>query len=185
MTCALLGAAALSVPAQAAPSAAASAEAEAEAFEGEVEGEEWELEIEAEEEAEEEDFEMGGPTVLPSECLLRTADPSVVAVPDHSHLQLALRYTSEAPLNVGVEYWLKGGKGALQLGSAKRHLGKRGVLRMNRHLDERELAKLRAARLIMLRLELPDVDPYCKPFLTFRLDAKRQTGGRTTFSQPR
>jgi hypothetical protein len=184
LACALFGAAALSVPAEAAPSATASAEAEAEAFEEEVEGEEWELEIEGEEEAEEEGFEMGGPTVLPSECILSTADPSVVAVPGQSHLQLALRYTSEAPVKVGVEYWLKGGKGALQLGSAKRHLGKRGVLRMNRRLDERELAKVRAARLIMLRIEVPGVDPYCKPFLTFRLNAKQQGGSRTTFSQP-
>lgn len=180
---ALLGAAVLPLSAPATP--AFSLDAEAEAAEEGLEDEEWELEVEGEET--EEEFEAGGTegsTVLPADCILRTADPNVVAVPAHDRLQLTLRYTSEAPTKVGVEYWLKGGKGSLQLGSVKRHLGKRGALRMSRHLDERELTKVQAARLIMLRLDVPSVDSYCKPFLVFRLAAKHRQGSRTIWSEP-
>jgi hypothetical protein len=180
---ALLAIAVLPLAAPATPPAAVSAEAEIESTEEELEEEEWLIELEAEEE-EEEGFEGGtaGPTGLPPECVLRTAEPSVIAL--HSRLQLTLRYTSEAPTDVGIEYWLKGGKGSLQLDSAKRHLGRRGVLRMSRQLDQRALAKVQAAHTVLLRLDLPDAESHCKRFLTFRLASKRRQGARTIWSEP-
>jgi len=166
--------------------APAQAESTAAELEGEVEfGEEWEFEVEEDEEDEDE-FEPGGtagPTALPPECVLSTASVDVIAVPDHERMQLNLRYTAENPTGIGVEYWLKGSKGSLQLGSVKRKLGTRGVLHLSRHLDEREAAKVRAARVIMVGLDVPAVDSYCKPFLIFHLETKRQQASRTTWSE--
>ena len=180
---ALLAAAVLPLAAPATPAPAISFEAEAEAADEEFEDEEWEIELEEEEE--EEDFEAGGtagPTALPPECVLRSAEASAVALQDR--LQLTLRYTSEAPTKVGVEYSLKGAKGSLRIASTIHHLGKRGVLRMSRHLDERDLAKVNAAKIVLLRLDLPQAASHCKRFLTFRLAAKQRRGGRTTWSEP-
>lgn len=166
----------------------AQAESTSAELEDEVEfDEEWEFEeAEDDEEEDDEEFEPGGtagPAALPPECVLSTASVDVVAVPDHERVQLTLRYTSETPTGIGVEYWLKGSKGSLQLGSVKRHLGTRGALHLSRHLDEREVAKVRAARVIMVDLDVPAVDSYCKPFLIFRLDAKRQQASRTAWSE--
>jgi len=186
---ALLGIFTIGLQAIAASSPApAQAESTSAELEGEVEfGEEWEFEAaEMEAEEEEEEFEPGGtagPAALPPECVLSTASVDVIAVPDHERVQLNLHYTAENPTGIGVEYWLKGSKGSLQLGSVKRKLGTRGVLRLSRHLDEREADKLRAARVIMVGLDLPAVDSYCKPFLTFRLEAKRQQASRTAWSE--
>jgi hypothetical protein len=163
----------------------AQAESTSAELEDEVEfDEEWEFE-EVEEEDDEE-FEPGGtagPAALPPECVLSTASVDVIAVPDHGRVQLNLRYTAENPTGIGVEYWLKGSKGSLQLGSVKRKLGTQGVLHLSRHLDEREATKVRAARVIMVGLDVPAVDSYCKPFLVFRLDAKRQQAKRTAWSE--
>ena len=42
---------------------------------------------------------------------------------------------------------------------------------------------MRAARVIMVGLEVPAADSYCKPFLIFRLDAKRRQASRTAWSE--
>jgi hypothetical protein len=180
---ALLAAAVLPLAAPATPATATSFEAEADAADDEFEEEEWEIELE--EEGEEQDVEpdgTAGPTALPPECVLRSAEASAVALNDR--LQLTLRYTSEAPTKAGVEYWLKGAKGSLRIASTTRHLGKRGVLRMSRHLDERERAKVDAARIVLLRLDLPKTGSHCKRFLIFRLATKQRHGERTTWSEP-
>ncbi|HXR32025.1 MAG TPA: hypothetical protein VN752_12915 [Solirubrobacterales bacterium] len=180
----LLAAAMTSAAVVSAPTALTQANANAdEAEEGEGEFEE-ESETEDEEE-EEEEFEAGGtagPAVLPPKCVLRTIDPGIVSDPAHGRLQLALRYTTESPTKIGIEYWLKGGKGSLRLGSAKRQLDKRGVLRLHSRLDGGELDKMRAARAFMVRIEAPAADPSCDRFLIFRLTAKHQRASRTSWS---
>jgi hypothetical protein len=152
--------------------------------------EEEEIEVEAgEEEIEVElEFEEGeeseGPAALPPECRLRTATPHVVARFNHDDLRLSLRYTADSPVRVGVAYWLKGAKGSARLGSTSRRLGQRGVLEMSRHLDDRTLAKLRAAKVIVVRLEIPHTPGFCKRRLTMRLTAERVLGGSATWHQP-
>jgi len=156
------------------------------AEEGEAGEEECEEgEAEAEEEAceeEEDEFEVAGGTVyLPAECLLRSAEPTVSAQ-GHS-LHLTLRYTADAPTKLGVEYWLKGGKGSLRLGSQTQRVGEHGVLRLNRHLSDREAAKVRAARAFVLALRVPGASPDCSRFLTLRLTSKHLRGARATWSE--
>ena len=142
---------------------------EGEEAEGGDEGEEDESEFEEEAEEDEEEFVEGGVAYLPSECLLRTAKPSVVAQFARRSLRLTIRYTADAPTRVGIDYWLKGGKGSLQLGSSTPHIGKRGTLRVTARLDDREVQKVRAARAFFVHLDVPAAASSCNRYLTLRL----------------
>lgn len=182
----LLAAAVLPLSAPAARVGSAQVEVGFAEDEGE-EDEEVEWEIEDEDEEDEEEFEDGGTpgsAVLPPECLLRTAAPSVVVLLDHESLSLTLRYTTTSPTKVAVEYWLRGAKGTLELDSDIRHFGKQGVLHLSRHLDEREMAKVRAARAFVVNLDVSDAPSSCNRFLTLHLTAKHSTGARATWSVP-
>jgi hypothetical protein len=183
----LLASAILSLAAPAVSPAAAPVEIDflVEEFEAEGEDEEWESENEDEEEAEdEEEFVEGAVVYLPSECLLRTARPSVVAQLAHKSLRLTIRYTSDTATRVGIDYWLKGGKGSLQLGSSRHHIGKQGTIRETVRLDEHEVEKVRAARAFVVHLDVPAAASSCDSYLTLRLTAKRLRGNRGTWSEP-
>lgn len=148
----------------------------------ETDEEGWEQE-EEEEEAEEEELGAKGTDLLPPECLLRTAQPSVVAQLQNGTLRLTVHYTASAPTKIGIDYWLKGGKGSLQLGSFTRHLERQGALHLSRHLDEREAVKVRAARAFMIDLDLPAAPPSCERYLTLRLGAKDLNRSRAIWSE--
>lgn len=152
---------------------------EEEEEEGERDEEEIEVELEFEEGEEAEE-----PISLPPECLLRTIEPRVLARFNHDDLRLILRYTSDASVRTNVAYWLKGARGTARLGSTTRRLGQRGVLEMSRHLDSRTLAKLHAARVIVVRLEVPGTPGFCKRYLTMRLTAQRLLGRSATWYEP-
>jgi hypothetical protein len=172
----------LAAPAVSPEPAGANAEVDFVAEEGDEEGEEESEREEAEEEAEEE-FGTTGAAVLPDECLLRSAEPSVVAQLHSGTLRLALQYTARTPTRVDVDYWLKGGKGSLQLGSVSRHLERQGTLHLTDHLDEHEAAKVRAARAFIVDLDLPAAPPSCEKYLTLRLTAKDLDRSRATWSE--
>lgn len=163
----------------------------------ESEDEEWTREIEEEEaeeeeEVEEEEIESAGEAspagkssqiVLPRDCVIRTARPTIVANPPKSRLRLAIRYTAESPSRkVRLEYWLKGEKGAHQLGRAIRILRAHGTLRMSHHLDSEDTPKVKAARVFMVRLTVPNVDRRCSPHLTIRLGKRHPHGARITWT---
>jgi hypothetical protein len=144
----LLAAATLPLSAPATPPEPAQVEAEASEEENEEgEGEEESESEEEAEEDEEEEFGTGHSVPLPAACILRSAEPSVVVQLGRGDVGLTLRYEAEEPTKATITYWLKGGKGSLQLGSAARHLGGHGALHLNSHLDEREMTKARAARI--------------------------------------
>jgi hypothetical protein len=179
----LLATAVLPLSAPAAPPGSGQVETDFAEEESEEEVE-WEFEEGEEDEEESEDEGTPGSAVLPPECLLRTAAPSVVVQLAHESLSLTLHYTTTSPTNVTVEYWLKGAKGTLGLGSDTRHFAKQGVLHLSRHLDEREMAKVRAAHAFMVDLDVPEAPSSCKRYLTLRLTAKHSAGSRATWSVP-
>jgi hypothetical protein len=181
----LLAAATLPLSAPAISPEPARAEADfvaEETEEAEGEGEEGDLEEEAEED--EGEFAEGAVAYLPSECLLRTAKPSVVAQLAHRSLRLTIRYTADTPTRLGIDYWLKGGKGSLQLGSTTRHITKQGTVQETARLDEHEVEKVRAARAFVVHLDVPAAPSSCNGYLTLRLTAKRLRGNRGTWSEP-
>jgi hypothetical protein len=136
----------------------------------EEEVEEDEVEEAAEEEIEVEvEFEEGeGESALPPECLLRAIEPRPIARLARDDLRLSLRYAAATPVRATVSYWLETGKGTARLGSATRRLGRRGVLEIDRRLDERKLARLRAARAIVVRLDPRGAPRFCRRYLTVR-----------------
>lgn len=181
---ALLAIATLPFTAPVAAPESARADAELLAEEGEEEGENEEAEEEEfEEEGEEEEFEAKTTGPLPPECLLHTAEPNVVAQLGRASLHLTLHYTARAPTRLGIDYWLKGGKGSLQLGSVSRHIGSQGTLHLTRHLDEGEVAKVRAARVFIVDLDVPAAPSSCDKYLTLRLSAKSLHRLRATWSE--
>jgi len=180
----LFAAATLPLSAPATPPEPVQFEAEVSEEENEEgEGEEEESEEEAEED-EEEEFGTGHSVPLPAACILRSVEPSVAVQLSHGNVGLTLRYEAEESTRATIAYWLKGGKGSLQLGSATRHLGGQGAIHLNSHLDEREMAKVRAARTFLVSLDLPQAPSSCDRYLTLRLTAKHQLDQRETWSLP-
>lgn len=157
------------------------------AAEGEDEAEE-ESEDEGEEESEDEEEDEGpgtvGPLLLPPECLLHTAEAHVAASATRGVVQLTIRYTSYAPTNVGVNYWLKGSKGSLQLGETKRHFAKQGTFREEAHLGDRAMSKVLAARAFIVQLDIGAAPSSCARYSTQRLTAKHVAGSHATWSRP-
>jgi hypothetical protein len=153
-----------------------------------------EIEADEESEGEEEEFEdeeedeglgMTGPLLLPPECLLHTAEAQVAASTSNDTVRLTIHYTSYTPTNVTVDYWLKGGKGSLQLSETKRHFNRQGVFREDAHVSDREMGKVLAARTFIVQLEIPAAPSFCERHATQRLTAKRVADGHATWSRPR
>lgn len=161
--------------------------AEAGDLEAEEESEDeegWEDE-ESEDEEEDEGTGTVGPLLLPPECLLHTADAQVTASAAHGVVGLTIHYTAYTPTSVSVDYWLKGGKGSLQLGETKRRFARKGVLREEAHLSEHAMSKVLAARTFIVQLEIPAAPSYCAKYTTQRLTAKHLAGDHATWSRPR
>jgi hypothetical protein len=152
-------------------------------------------EIEAEEEFEDEDDESEaeeedepgavGALLLPPECLLHTAEAQVAASATPGLVRLTIHYTSYAPTNVSVKYWLKGSKGSLQLGETKRHFSRQGVFREDAHVSDHAMSKVLAARAFVVQLGIPAAPSSCEKYSTQRLTAKHVAGDHATWSRPR
>jgi hypothetical protein len=157
-------------------------EAEAEAAISEDEAEELEAEeCEAEDAAEQRECEEEGEAEAPRACLLSTAEATVSASNDKIHL--LVRYTTTAPIAVGVEYGLHGAKGSLYLGGEKKHVGVKGKLRLTKRLSDPQMEKVLAAKNFTVRLRVPDVPAYCHPFFDRQLDVRRATPAGLAWSQ--
>lgn len=146
-----------------------------------------ETEDEEEFDAEEEDEEPGtvGPLLLPPECLLHTAEANVAASASRRDVRLTIHYTSYVPTSVNVDYWLKGGKGSLQLGETKRHFARQGVFHEDAHLSDHAMSKVLAARAFIVQLDVPAAPSFCARYSTQRLTTKHVAGGHATWSRPR
>lgn len=148
--------------------------------EAETSGDE-ELESEdCEADEEEECDESGG---APTECRVSDAEATVIASPRRNRISLKVRYATTAPTAVSLDYGLHGAKGSLHFGAARKKLGKKGVLRLNRTLTEAQMDKVMAARDFTVRLRVPDAPTYCQAFFGHELDVRRATPGGLTWLQ--
>lgn len=165
----------------------------------ESEGQEWGEELGEEEEEEEvgceeaEEFEpaecdqAAGPEPVgaPSHgaCTLRSARAEVFVYRSRSRVRLAIHYTSSAPAEVTVETRLSGRKGPLRLGRARRHLRRRGLLRLTERLDEPQMAKALAAARFTVELHVPGAPRSCQGLNTRQLTVHRTNHGRAAWLQ--
>jgi hypothetical protein len=176
----LPSAAVASMPPAHPPVASAGEEAEEEAeetsedeFEGEGDGGWVELEPE-ETEAE------GASSVTSAECPLRSARPAAIVDAAHEKLRIALRYTANRSTRVDARFQLVGGRGSLLVRSSTRRPALHGTLRYGQRLSPGALAKARAARTVIVRLEAPSAPARCD--LTMRLAARHSSGARATWA---
>jgi hypothetical protein len=119
----------------------------------------------------------------PRECLLRTARASVSA--GAGRARLTLRYTTFSPTDAHLSYRLSGSKGALRVDDQRRHLSRRGVIRLNERLDKSETARVKAARRFTVEIDVPGVPADCRRFSVLKLSVKRATHSRLTWLQSR
>lgn len=156
--------------------------------EGQVEGETAEDDgLEAEEcdagGAAECDEELAGDA--PEECLLSSAEPTVLATAGRRRLRLRIAYTTSAPTTVVVDYGLHGKKGSLHLGTERERLASEGVLRLTRKLSEAQMARVTAASDFTVRLRVALAPTYCQVYFEHRLNLRRATRGGLVWSQAR
>jgi hypothetical protein len=159
----------------------ACAEAREEFEEGELE--EAEAEEICAEEREEAKRKASGPGAAPSECLVRSAHARLVAYASNNRVRLTIGYTTYEPTQATVDYGLSGGRGSLHLGTARRHLGHSGVLRLTRTLSDAQMSKVEAARHFTVRLHSPEAPPSCRDLETERLTPSRSSRRLAVWSQ--
>jgi hypothetical protein len=175
-----------------APSAQAGVETEAAApFESiaeiseEDEGEEECVEVgEEEEEAGEEEEECeaeaeGSGSVSAEDCLLRTTHARVVAFPDRNTVRLTLGYTTYARSRATVEY--KAGHD--RLGAVSRRLGRSGVVRLSKHLGDREMSRVQGSGRFTVTVHVAEAPGACERFESAQLEVDHSSGSRITWSE--
>ena len=128
----------------------------------------------------------GVPTPGPSsECPLGTVKPKAIFERDRGKLRLVLRYTTDSPTQVGIDFWLRGGKGAMNgHGSARRQLNRNGVLRLGRHVDTQAQDEMRTARVVIVQLKAPQAPPSCPSQMTKRLAVGHDAGHVASAERP-
>ncbi len=85
---------------------------------------------------------------------------------------------------VPVDYWLKGGRGSLQLGKARERFTEKGLLHLSEHLSAGAMAKARAARAFIVSLDVPTAPSICDRYAIRRLTVKRLAGEQTDWLAP-
>lgn len=157
--------------------------------EGDEEGE-WEDECveteeaeEGSEETEECEEEAEKTSFSPAEdCYLRTAQARVVAYPSRNQMRLTLGYTTYEPVRATVEYSAKSNH---RLGVVTRNLGRSGVVRLSKHLGEKEMDQLQGARHFTVAVHVAEAPKECSRLETERLEVERHGDSRITWSEDR
>jgi hypothetical protein len=143
-------------------------------------GEDEEVEVaEEEEEVCEAEAEDAGFSPA-ADCYLRTARARVVAYPERNTMRLTLGYTTYTPAGATVEY---GAKGDPHLGTARRRLGRSGVVRLSKHLGSREMEQVEASRRFTVTVHVPEAPRECRRFEVQRLQVERSSDARVTWSE--
>jgi hypothetical protein len=133
------------------------------------------------EETEEETEESSPP---PEECNLYAMTTRLVASDRNDTVHLTVRYEAGEATDVKVEYWLKGARGSFQLKPLGRQMSTRGTIQGSQRLSAREMAKVSAARVFVVYLEILGLPRYCESYFTRRLTAKHESGSRAVWSEP-
>jgi hypothetical protein len=135
---------------------------------------------EAEEECEAEAEDAG---FSPSEdCYLRTATARVVAYPARETMRLTLGYTTYTPAAATVEY---GANKDPRLGTARRRLGRSGVLRLSKHLTGGQMTKVEASGRFTVTVRVPEAPQPCQRFEVQRLRVAQSSHARVTWAETR
>jgi hypothetical protein len=125
-----------------------------------------------------------GSDAAPEECLLRSVQARLVADDSPGGVRLTVGYTTYEPTTATVDLSARGGKGLLHLGTAKRHFGRSGVIRLTESLAEPKMAKVDAAARFTVQIHIPGSPGSCRRFETEQLTVKKASKDLAVWSQP-
>lgn len=125
-----------------------------------------------------------GSNTAPEECLLRSVNARLLADDSPGGVRLTVGYTTYEPTAATVGFSARGGKGALDLGTAKRHLGRSGVVRLSKALTEPEMVKVDAAGRFTVQVHIPGAPGSCRRFGIEQLTVKQASKNLVVWSQP-
>ncbi len=124
-----------------------------------------------------------GSNAAPEECLLRSAHARLVADDSPGGVRLTVGYTTYEPTTATIKFSARGRKGLLHLGTAKRHLGRSGVIRLSEALAEPKMAKVDAAGRFTVQVHIPGSPGSCRRFETEQLTVKKASKDLAVWSQ--
>jgi hypothetical protein len=136
------------------------------------------------EEREEQRKKAGAGAPAPEECVLRSAHARLIAFDAHDDVRLTVGYTTYEPTVATLDYSLIGGRGSIHLGTAKRHLGKSGVIRLTTALPAAKMDKVDAAKRFVVQLHVSGSPDSCRRFETAQLSVKHDSKSQAVWSQP-
>jgi hypothetical protein len=121
----------------------------------------------------------------PEECRLRSARARVVAYEARNRVRLTVGYTTYVPTMATVDYRLAGGRGSLHLGTARRRLGRSGVIRLTRRLSDGQMEKVQAAGRFTVRLRVSGAPRSCRRYESEELTVRRGSDRQAVWSERR
>jgi hypothetical protein len=159
-------------------------DAEASQDEGEA-ADECEFDDEAREEACEEALEEKEIEAAEAEeCLLDSAEATVAAVPGRNQLRLTVQYKTFEPSAVAIDLGLRGGKGALDLGSDTVRFGRTGTLRTTETLSDPQMERALAAKEFTVGIYALNTPDACRQSFERHLTARKGAGAGMQWSDP-
>jgi hypothetical protein len=163
----------------------ADSEEEGDAGEEGEESDDCEFEDEALEEAceeAEEEREVEGAEA--EECRLESAEATVAAVPGRNQVRLTVRYRTFEPSAVAIDLGLRGGRGALDLGTDTVHFGRAGALHTAQTLTDPQMARAMAAREFTVGIHALNTPSFCADDFERHLTARKGSGAGLQWSDP-
>jgi hypothetical protein len=131
-------------------------EATEEFEEGEIDREELEEDCERQRKR----SQPGPGGVLPKMCVVRSFEPSAVADPGKSAIELTVHYTTFEPTNATIALETRG----LHIDSTKRHLGDHGSIRLREHLGEAGMKRLESSHRLDVKIGVPATPASCQRY---------------------
>jgi hypothetical protein len=117
----------------------------------------------------------GEEAAAPPECLVQSAEATVLVSPNRNRVRLLVRYATSSPTVVSLDFGLHGSKGSLYLGATRKRIGRNGVLHLDKSLAGSQMAKVMAAKGFTVRLRPAAAPGYCQAFFDHQLDRRRAT----------
>jgi len=116
------------------------------------------------------------------ECILKSAEATVLVLPGQEKVRLTLRYTTYFPAVVSVRYGLRGGMGRLRVGGHSRRFGHRGVFRETEALSEAEMAKTKAATEFEVDAHAVNTPGWCRGLFDRELNRRHVSAARVLWT---
>ena len=118
------------------------------------------------------------------ECRLDSAEATVDALPGRNLVRLTVRYRTFEPSAVAIDLGLRGGKGALDLGSETERLSRSGTLHTTETLSDQQMGRAMAAKEFTVGMYALNAPDSCRQGFERHLTARKGAGAGLHWSDP-